>query len=320
MTPQAREVLIIGGGAAGLSAALTLARARRRVTVIDSGEPRNASAEGVHGLLGLENVSPLELLARGRTEVESYGGEILTGRVVVSSTVPDGFRVTLDDGRALDAGVLLIATGVTDEFPAIPGLRERWGRDVVHCPYCHGWEIRDRRIGLLATGPMSALQSLLFQQWSPHVTFFPQDLQFSDDDLRKLTAAGIPIVPGEVVRVEVDEDHLAGVRLRDGSLVELDALALPARATARTEGLEGLRLELEESFVGPTIVADASGRTTVPGVWTAGNAVNAAMQVSEAAANGARVAMTINTDLVFQDAGQRMRDPRTPTSKKGKHP
>ncbi|AYF99249.1 NAD(P)/FAD-dependent oxidoreductase [Protaetiibacter intestinalis] len=157
MTRPDREIIIIGGGPAGLSAALTLARARRSVSIIDNGELRNAPAVAAHGLLGLEGINPLEFLARGRDEVASFGGEIVHGKVVAVSPDPDRFAVHLADGNALAAGTLLIATGVTDEFPPIAGLRERWGHDVVHCPYCHGWEIRDQRIGLIATGPTSAL-------------------------------------------------------------------------------------------------------------------------------------------------------------------
>lgn len=297
-----RDVVIAGGGAAGLSAALTLARARRRVTVVDAGEPRNATASAAHGLLGLEGVNPLELLRRGRGEVKSYGGEVISARVVDVKTEPDGFRITLDNDETIRGRALVIASGVIDELPEIPGLRERWGRDVVHCPYCHGWEIRGRRIGVLATGVSSALQALLFHQWSDRVQFFPQGLEFSATDLGKLAATGIPVVSGEVAGVEVEADRLSGVRMRDSAIVGLDALAVPARTVARLDGLAGLGIETAENPMGTSIVTDVAGRTSVPGVWVAGNAANAAMQISEAAAGGARVAMIINTDLVFRDA------------------
>src|SRR5690625_5395333 len=164
---QVYDVAIIGGGSAGLSAALILARARRSVVVIDGGTPRNAPASAAHGLLGQEGVNPLYLLEKGRAEAASYGARIMQASVLrASGTADDGFALTLDDGTKVRAAQVLIATGVWDELPAIPGLAERWGRDVVHCPYCHGWEIRDRRIGLLATGPMSAMQALLFHQRS----------------------------------------------------------------------------------------------------------------------------------------------------------
>ena len=303
------DVAIIGGGSAGLSAALTLARARRAVVVIDGGHPRNAPAAEAHGLLGLEGVNPLELLATAREEARSYGARIVQKTVTEASrTVNSEFEVRLDDGSTIVAGQLLIATGVRDELPAVLGLAERWGRDVVHCPYCHGWEIRDTRLGLLATGPMSAMQAMLFHQWSDLVTFFPNGHEFPSDQLEKLTALGIVIEPAPVSAIEVIDDRLANVMLRSGARIAVDALAVPSITNARLEGLSGLPVEVAENAAGVAVVADASGRTSVPGVWAAGNVVNPGMQVSESAANGARVAMTINTELVFARADRAVRD------------
>lgn len=308
MTTRDTEIVVLGGGSAGLSAALTLARARRRVVVIDSGEPRNAPADGAHGLLGQEGINPLELLRNGRNEVISYGAEIIHGRVADARPDGDGFRVTTDSGDDLSARAVLIATGTRDQLPDIPGVRERWGRDVVHCPYCHGWEIRDQQIGVLATGPMSALQALMFSQWSEHVQFFPQGLNYGDDDLAKLAATGIQLDSRLIVGVVVQDDRLTGVHLADGSSVTLDALVVPTATQARLDGLDGLSLEITESPAGTAIAVDPAGHTNVPGVWAAGNVANPATQVSEAAANGARVAMTMNTELVFQDADRAVTD------------
>jgi len=148
------DVVVVGGGAAGLSGALMLARSRRSVVVIDAGAPRNAPAAGVHGLLGREGTPPTELLERARAEVRGYGGHVVNGEVSTVTRDGDGFRVALSDRRAVRARRLLVATGLVDELPDIPGLRDRWGRDVLHCPYCHGWEVRDQAIGVLATGPL----------------------------------------------------------------------------------------------------------------------------------------------------------------------
>ncbi|WP_202912169.1 NAD(P)/FAD-dependent oxidoreductase [Nesterenkonia muleiensis] len=221
-----------------------------------------------------------------------------------SGSAEDGFALLLDDGSTIRAGQLLIATGVHDELPAVPGLAQRWGQDVVHCPYCHGWEIRDQRIGLLATGPMSAMQALLFHQWSEHMWFFDNGMEFPAEQLEKLRAVGITSVSGEVSGIDVVEDRLAAVFTHDGIRIELEALAVPALTHARLDGLEGLGAEMAENAMGTTVVADAAGHTSVPGVWAAGNVVNPGMQVSESAANGARVAMTINTELVFARAEQ----------------
>ncbi|MDA8370944.1 MAG: NAD(P)/FAD-dependent oxidoreductase [Nocardiopsaceae bacterium] len=208
----------------------------------------------------------------------------------------------LGDGSVVRAGQVVIATGVRDELPAVPGLAQRWGHDVVHCPYCHGWEIRDQRIGLLATGPMSAMQALLFHQWSGQMRFFPNGTEFPTAELDKLAAVGITVTPGPVTGLEVTDDQLTGVRMQDGTRIEVDALAVPALTRARLNGLEGLGVEVTTSAAGVAVVADPAGHTSVPGVWAAGNVVNPSMQVSEAAANGARVAMTVNTELVLQHA------------------
>ncbi|MDU0328515.1 NAD(P)/FAD-dependent oxidoreductase [Microbacterium sp. KSW2-21] len=302
MTTRDAEIVVLGGGSAGLSAALTLARARRRVVVIDSGEPRNAPAEGAHGLLGQEGVNPIALLRKGIEEVTLYGGEIIHGRVTEARPDGGGFRIVTDTGTDVSARAVLIATGTRDQLPDVPGLQERWGRDVIHCPYCHGWEIRDRRVGVLATGPMSALQALMFNQWTGDVQFFPQGLDYSDHDLAKLTAVGIRVETRTIVRVEAQDDRLTGVHLADGSTVTLDALVVPTATQARLDGLDGLGIAITESPAGTAIAVDPAGHTNVSGVWAAGNVANPATQVSEAAANGARVAMTMNTELVFLDA------------------
>lgn len=296
------EIVVIGGGAAGLSAALTLARARRAVIVIDSGEPRNAPALGAHGLLGQEGISPFELLREGREEVTSYGGQVITGQVTDARAEGDGFRVRTDTGHNVTARTVLLATGTRDNLPDIPGLAERWGKDVIHCPYCHGWEVRDQRIGVLATGPMSALQALMFSQWSSDVRFFPQGLEYSTADLTKLSATGIRIDARTITGVDTHDDRLAGVHLEDGATITLDALVVPTSTTARLDGLEGLGVDVSESPAGTAVTVDAAGHTSVPGVWSAGNLTQPATQVIEAAADGTRVARNINTELIFQGA------------------
>jgi thioredoxin reductase len=299
---ELRDVVVVGGGAAGLSAALTLARSRRRVTVIDAGTPRNAPAEGVHALLALDGVSPAELLARGRDEVTGYGGQIIEAEVSDVSAAPEGFAVTMRDGGSLRARRLLIATGLVDELPEIPGIRERWGREVIHCPYCHGWEVRDSVVGVLAAGPMSVHQAFLFRQLTDSVRYFPNGTEPSADDLAKFAALGILVVAGSVSRVEAGGEHAVGVRLDGDRIAEVDAVAVAPRMIARAGVFAGIGIEPAEHPMGTYIPADLSGRTAVPGVWVAGNATDLSAQVSAAAAEGARIAAQINADLVFADA------------------
>ncbi|QSB17347.1 NAD(P)/FAD-dependent oxidoreductase [Natronosporangium hydrolyticum] len=303
-----RDVVVVGGGAAGLSAALTLTRARRSVTVVDAGAPRNAPAAGVHGLLALDGVDPAELLARGRAEVVGYGGEIIEGEVSdASGTAPD-FVVTRRGGGRLRARRLLIATGLVDELPAVPGVREQWGRDVLHCPYCHGWEVRDHRVGVLATGPLSVHQALLFRQWTDDVRFFAHGGGVAPEDRAKFDALGIAVITGEVVELAVEGDRLRGVRLDDDRVVAVDAVVVAPRMVARVEVFAGIGIQPTEHPMGSYIAADPTGFTGVPGVWVAGNAADLSAQVSAAAADGARAGAHINADLVTEDTDRAVAD------------
>ncbi|GII61540.1 oxidoreductase [Sphaerisporangium krabiense] len=297
------DVVVAGGGAAGLNGALMLARARRSVVVIDAGAPRNAPAEGVHGLLGREGMPPAELLERGREEVRRYGGQVVSGEIRAVTRDGDGLAVTLADGRVTRARRLLVATGLVDELPDVPGLRDRWGRDVLHCPYCHGWEVRDRAIGVLGGGPMSVHQALLFRQWSDDVTFFSHTGPPAGEDAEKLAARGIRVVDGEVASLEVTGDRLTGVRLSDGTVVAREALAVSSRMVARAGFLAALGLRPQEhpSGAGEHIPCDATGRTEAPGVWVAGNATDLTAQVGTSAAAGALAAAHINADLVAEE-------------------
>ncbi|GAA2932123.1 hypothetical protein GCM10011428_57000 [Streptomyces violaceus] len=201
-------VVVVGGGAAGLSAALVLGRARQRTLVVDAGEPRNAPAAHMQGFLTRDGMPPAEFLAIGREEIARYGVELVRDRVVEVERGRDGtveqgedFAVVLAGGRTVRARRLVVATGLRDELPAVPGLAERFGRDVLHCPFCHGWEVRDQPFGVLGTAPTSVHQALMVSQWSKDVRFFLHTVaeeELSDEDLRRLAAAGVDVVPGEV--------------------------------------------------------------------------------------------------------------------------
>jgi thioredoxin reductase len=297
------DVIVIGGGAAGLNGALLLARSRRTVAVIDAGMPRNAPAAGVHGLLGHDGLPPGELLERGRAEVLRYGGHVVDGEVTIVTPDDDKFVVSLGDHRSMTARRLLVTAGLVDELPDIPGLQERWGRDVLHCPYCHGWEVRDQRIGVLANGPRSVHQALLFRQLSDRVTYFTNATALTDAEAEQFEARGITAVDTRISALEVTADRLTGVRLDDGTVIGVDAFALMPRMVARAEFLAdlGLRPVPHPSGIGDHIPVDATGRTSVPGVWAAGNVTDIAAQVGASAAAGAFAAQQINADLVAED-------------------
>lgn len=303
------DVVVIGGGAAGLAGAVTLARARRTVLVVDAGQPRNAPAAGVHNYLGREGARPADLLADGRAELAGYGGAVVDGLVTAARREDDGtFRVALADGRQVSARRLLVTTGLVDELPDLPGLAERWGRDVLHCPYCHGWEVRDQAIGILATGPNAMHQALLFRQLSGDVVFFRHaGPELAPEQVEQLTALGVRLVDGAVTGIEVTDDRLTGVRLVTGEVVPRSALVVAPRFTARAGVLESLGVravdqEMGGHIVGSAVPADPTGATSVPGVWVAGNVSDMSAQVVVSAAAGMRAGAMINADLVTEDA------------------
>jgi thioredoxin reductase len=304
-TSETYEVIVIGGGAAGLSAALVLGRARRHTLVIDAGEPRNAPAAHMQGYLTRDGMPPADFLALGREEIARYGVGLVEDRAVdVTQDITQDFMVTLASGRTVQARRLVIATGLKDELPAVPGVAERFGRDVLHCPYCHGWEVRDQAFGVLATTPLSVHQALMVSQWSKDVTFFLHELaeaDLSDDDLRRLAAASVKVVPGEVAELLVAEDHLTAVRLKDGKTFAREVVFTAPRAIPQTDLLARLGAKLNETPFGSYPVVDPTGQTTVPGVWAVGNAMGFAEQVINAAAGGYRAGATINGDLLMTD-------------------
>jgi thioredoxin reductase len=257
----------------------------------------------------------------------------VTGQVADTRRTPDGMAVTLADGSVVAGRRLLVATGLVDELPAVPGLEERWGHDVLHCPYCHGWEVRDRAIGVLGTGPMSVHQALLFRQWSPAITLFLHGDMLdptgavsdgygpTEAEWEQLAARGISVVIGPVAGLHVLDDALAGVRLASGRLVPVEALVVAPTFTARTAFLGGLGLTPvpHPMGVGSHLDSDESGRVlqdgaVVPGVWAAGNSTNLMAQVVVSAAAGLTVAAAINADLLAEDVAVAVSEYRLPFS------
>jgi thioredoxin reductase len=257
------DVLVVGGGVAGLSGALLLARSRRSVLVLDAGEPRNAPAHAAHSFLSRDGVSPHALLQAGRAEVQGYGAHIAQRWVRSAAKVGDAFDVTLDDGTVITARRLLVATGLMDELPNIPGLRERWGRDVLHRPYCHGWEVRDQAVGVLATEPRAVHMALLFRQLTSDVVLFTHTApELTDAESEELAARDIRIIAGLVESIEVEDDRLSGVRLQDGTVVARQAVVVTPRFVARSEVLSSLGIQPtpHPMGMGDFIAADAMGR------------------------------------------------------------
>ena len=302
---RAVDVIVVGGGLAGLAGALTLVRARRSVLVVDAGHPRNAPAAHAHGYLTRDGASPLELLDAGRAEIARYGGQLLTGTVTALERLPGGgLQVRLADGANRRARRALVATGLVDEYPGIPGLRARWGRDVVHCPFCFGWELRDQPLAVLATGPHAAAQALMWRQWSPDIALFLHTAPAPGPDQREqLAARDISLVEGEVAGITIADDRLSGVRLRSGQIIPRRAVVIGPRFEARHALLDSFGVSVAEHplGIGHQIAADATGRTAAEGVWVAGNAADVTAGVMQAAASGVTAAAAINADLTAEE-------------------
>jgi thioredoxin reductase len=299
------DAVVVGGGAAGLNAALVLGRARRRVAVIDAGAPRNAPAAHMQGFLSRDGMSPADLLAAGRVEVTGYGVELVEDQVV---QIEAGFVVRLAGGRVLNARRVLVATGVRDELPEISGVRDRWGRDLLHCPYCHGWEVRDEPIGVLGTQPGSVQHAQLVRQWSDDVAFFVHTYDLTTAEHVQLEARGVRIIRGEIARLVVENDRLTGVELTDGRVIARTAVFIRPANPPNADGLlAGLRCEVDEAGF---VTVDATGRTSAFGVWAAGNVVDPRAQVITAAGAGSAAAIAINADLVQEDVERAARAPR----------
>lgn len=300
------DVAVIGGSAAGLAAALQLGRQRRSVIVIDSNEPRNAPAAHMHSYLGHEGVPPSEFIAIGRDEVRSYGVEVLADRATdVTRTGDGGFRVALEGGHTVVARKVLAATGLVDELPDIDGLAEHWGGGVIHCPFCHGFEVRDFRIVQIITHPIGLHPAVLFRQLSDRLTLILHEgVEADHQEIDTLQAAGVTVVDGKVARVVTgDNGRLAALELENGDRIAADAVVISTRFRVRAEAFASLDLKPVEhpSGLGVFIETDQTGETSVPGLYAAGNLTDPSQQVLQAAADGSWIGGMISFTLAHED-------------------
>ena len=300
---QRADVVIVGGGPAGLSAALSLGRARRRVIVVDAGEPRNMTAAHMHGVLGHDGLSPLRLLELGRREVAGYGVRLIHGEVTAARTDAAAIEVDTANGT-IRTRRLLVATGLDDELPNIPGLHEQWGRGVVVCPYCDGWEHRHEVIGVVATSPHSIEQAQLLRQWSDRIVYFANGLgEPPAEEMEALVRRGIRFESGMVTGLRIEDDRVTGVEV-DGRVVPVGVVFTGPTPRPRDALLRSLGAAMAEGPFGPWVDIDDDGRTSVPGVWAVGNVVNVRSNVPVSLGLGSLVAGALNADLVADDVAQ----------------
>lgn len=299
------DVIIIGGGTAGLSAALILARARRRVLVLDTHEPRNRFAPHMHGVLSRDGYSPLDLVADGYREVRAADGVIENDRVVQTRIIPGGFEVRTETGQLATARRLIVATGLHDQLPDVPGLAEQWGRGVVACPYCDGYEARGRSIGVLASNPMGLHKAHMLRSYSDDITVFTALAgPIEDDDRRLLDERGIRIDERPITRVVTAGELLTGIELTDGTIIPIEVLFADPTPIARDEPLRQLGADRTDTPLGPWTAVDAFGRTSVAGVYAVGNSASPNALVPIAAGSGATAALTINGEFIAEEVAE----------------
>ncbi|MFM9927407.1 NAD(P)/FAD-dependent oxidoreductase [Variovorax sp. H27-G14] len=295
------DVLVVGGSFAGLSAAMQLARARRRVCVVDAGAPRNRFAAKSHGFFGQDGMPPMQMIADARAKLLAYPTVEFVKASVSHAKADggDGFAVSLDDGQQLSANKLLLAFGVQDTLPNIAGINERWGRSVLHCPYCHGYEFGDRKLGVLFHSGHPPDHALLIAEWGP-TTVFLNGAEGPDADARaRLQSRGVAIEPGRIAGLEGQGADLAGVRIDDGRLVPVEALFVAPHTRPASPLAAQLGCAFDEGPLGPVLRVDAMKMTTVPGVYAAGDAAMAFGNATMASADGVMAGVSLHRSLVF---------------------
>jgi thioredoxin reductase len=289
------DVVIVGGGPAGLSAALLLGRCRRRVLVCDSGTPRNAASRALHGYLTRDGVAPLELLRLGRDELEQYGIELRHAVVKGITASADGFDVILREGEPVRALAVLLATGIRDELPAVAGLDACYGITAHHCPYCDGWEHREKTIGVIGRGAGAAGLALSLRTWSDRVVLCTNGpSKLTPVQRQQLAAQHITLHERRLTRVDHHDGHVTALVMVNGESVPCNAIFFAARQMQQCDLAKSLGCE----FTGKgTVKTDHLGKTCVPGVFVVGDASRDVQFVIVAAAEGAKAGVAINKAL-----------------------
>ena len=294
------DAIVIGGSFAGLAAATYIARARRTVAVVDTGLPRNRFAEHSHGFFGQDGSSPEAMLATARSQLAKYPTvTFIDGEATGAAKTDDGFAITVATGEALEGVRLVLAFGISDELPPIPGLVERWGASVLHCPYCHGYEFSRQRLGVLYLTPKSIMQSMLIAEWGPTTLFLNGEAEPEDSALAELAKRGVSIERARVASLHGDGASLSSIELADGRMAPLDALYIGPRTRLNSPIAQQLGCELEDAPLGPIVRVDAERMTTVPGVYAAGDITRGAHTVTWAVADGVTAGLAVHRSLVF---------------------
>ena len=294
------DAVIIGGSYAGLSAAMQIARARRSVCVVDTGQPRNRFADASHGFFGQDGAAPQAMIAHARDQVGAYPGVRMIADMACDATRADsGFEVTLGSGGTVTGRKLVLAFGISDVLPDIAGLSERWGDSVLHCPYCHGYEHRDGRLGVLWTAPLSAHQAALIADWGTTTLYLNGNPLPEGDARTLLDRRGVSIEAASIKELRGRDRTLTSLLLDDGRLALIDALFLAPRSKLNSPIAERVGCALDDGPFGPIIRTDAAKLSSVPGVYAAGDIARAPHNATWASADGVAAGTSLHQSLVF---------------------
>ena len=295
------DAVVIGGSYAGLSAAMQIARGRRNVAVIDAGKPRNRFATASHGFFGQDGAEPARMIESAREKLTAYPNVYFIADEAVGASGQEGaFVVTLASGPMLEASRLVLATGIADILPDMPGLAERWGVSVLHCPYCHGYEFGGAPLGVLATTPHCAEKAMMITEWGPTTLFLNGQPMPDGDILAKLAKRGVTVEPVAVDTLEGEAQTLRTVVLADGRRIAMTALYLTPRTVMASPLAESLGCAFEDGFFGPVIVTDGKKATSIPGVFAAGDAARGMHNATRASADGVTAGAAVHHSLIFE--------------------
>ncbi|WDS37448.1 NAD(P)/FAD-dependent oxidoreductase [Pseudoxanthomonas sp.] len=299
LNPARHDALIVGGSFAGLSAALMLARARKRVLLVDGGQPRNRFSDHAHSLLGHDGKPPEQLLGEAIGQLMAYPTvELRIGYVQQASQVEGGFRLTLDEGTPVEGSTLVLATGMRDVLPDIPGLAPRWGQSVLHCPYCHGYEVAGGQLAVLANSSMSVHQAEMIPEWGATTYFTQGRFEPTDEEMQRLLALGVVIEREPVVELEGEGTSLSAVVLADGRRVPVQAMFTAPKLAFTSPLAEQLGCKLADGPLGPYVVVDGVGATSVPGVFAGGDMASPMSSAVLSVSSGAMAGLAAHRALM----------------------
>ena len=294
-----QDVIIIGGSFAGLSAAMQLSRGQRTVTVIDAAQPRNRFASASHGFFTLDGETPSAIREKATQQLSKYNTfTLVNGKAEGATKTEQGFVVTLTDGTELTSHRLILATGLVDKLPELPGLKERWGQTIVHCPYCHGHELKHHAMGVLATSAMSSHQAAMLPDWGVTTLFTQGEFIPDEEELAFLQKRGVTIENTPVKEVLGDAPNIDGVRLADGRVIEIGAMYVGGKTLMASPIAASLGCEIENSDTGESIKTDDFKLTSVEGVYACGDISNQWQNATFASASGVMAGAAVHQSLI----------------------